>query len=1176
MPDTISLRAYLARLEEHLRANSADEVIHHCRHILQYFPKHADTYRMLGRALLHHSRWDEAAAVLGRVLSVYPDDYTAHLGLAEIYGERQRGDEAIWHLERAFEHEPNNEELIAGLRDLYKRFKGAELGKIQLTAGAIARQYGRNGLYEQAADTLRHALETHKDRVDLRLLLAQMLWGAEQQVEAAEVALDVLALLPDCMDANRILTRLWLLEERPSDAQRYINHIEAVDPYAALELATGTQAPDSAFTLPELDYRRFAAETAITSNQPDWLQDIGAEGFSDYVAEPVVVPRRPVEATPPPTSAPDDANDALTETDLQRLKPTSTLPKITDEVPEVDLRFDDRLDDVEPIGSTTEYAAGDLRRETSSLASIFTQRDGDDVPDWLAQADDEATVLEDESLPMTSNVDPLAWLHDSAVEMTDDTPTTPDEPLDFEPLPPDDEDPLAWLRESGIEVENEDLAKLTHEHPITSESAADDDEDPLAWLRDSGIEVEDAPLQAAELDPYETVDDTPIQDPAADPLGWMAAYDNEIFWGDETPADESLTANEPSATPADSEAPVDAFASLFDDEEADSPESSPALAVEASVDDEDDFNWLQNEALFEPEAESPAEADDAEADQDQVTTGLLRRLGATGELDETNILDKDDAEAAAPGDATQWFSDEGGSAQAPAPQDALAADRREAMTDKDDNLNPDWQNEDEQNDGESTSPDWLSDFVSDEDEQLVAPAEPAEEVPEWLAALGPNYVQPESADEAARAEEADDATLGWTPEVQAADEDSPAQAEDFPSWLGAEEMAASSARENPNPDWLSDFQSEADLEPVEEPDADNTLAEADDVPAWLSELQPPDATGLPIAALHDDEDEDADESLGWLNQVLEKEEAAEAGELPQPVASGGGDDEDNEPPAWLPDFETGEQDAVSEEPIAAPEMPSWLNDLNDADGSETGEDEDDLLEVEEFNWGSELDEDEEAADDGVPVPSLDAEPDGEQEGFNWTDTFDATAPQAAFDDDTPEWLRDLQADAEAPEARSDEATVVTVQPGEEPEWLAETLAEHTEAEPEAEAEGESAFAEFDEFEGAMSAAEDEALAIGTEHRPAQNAPDWLNAMVPGVDLDYTPESEDAAEPEAAEPVSEHRRDREYEWLVDIVEEETQPAPEPTVAAQPDAPRFSFSKLPAWLRGKQAATGDKSE
>src|SRR5690606_7195464 len=207
--------------------------------------------RLLGRALLYNARWDEATAVLRRVLAVYPDDRVAHLGLAEIYDERNQGNQALWHMERAFEHDPNNEEIIASLRDLLKRVKGADYAKIQLTAGAVARQYGRNGLYEQAVDTLRPVLESHEDRVDLRLLLAQMLWGAEQPVEAAEVALDVLALLPDCLEANRILTRLWLLEERPSDAQRYINHIEAVDPYVALELATGTQAPDSAFTLSE-------------------------------------------------------------------------------------------------------------------------------------------------------------------------------------------------------------------------------------------------------------------------------------------------------------------------------------------------------------------------------------------------------------------------------------------------------------------------------------------------------------------------------------------------------------------------------------------------------------------------------------------------------------------------------------------------------------------------------------------------------------------------------------------------------------------------------------------------------------------------------------------------------------------------------------------------------------
>lgn len=99
----ISLRDYFAKLETLLNASAADEVIHHCRHILSYYPKNVTAYRFLGRALLLNGRWDEAAAALRRVLSVVPDDYHAHHGLSEVFDHRRKPEDAIWHMERAYE-----------------------------------------------------------------------------------------------------------------------------------------------------------------------------------------------------------------------------------------------------------------------------------------------------------------------------------------------------------------------------------------------------------------------------------------------------------------------------------------------------------------------------------------------------------------------------------------------------------------------------------------------------------------------------------------------------------------------------------------------------------------------------------------------------------------------------------------------------------------------------------------------------------------------------------------------------------------------------------------------------------------------------------------------------------------------------------------------------------------
>jgi hypothetical protein len=100
---------------------------------------------------------------------------------------------------------------------------------------------------------------------------------------------------------------------------------------------------------------------------------------------------------------------------------------------------------------------------------------------------------------------------------------------------------------------------------------------------------------------------------------------------------------------------------------------------------------------------------------------------------------------------------------------------------------------------------------------------------------------------------------------------------------------------------------------------------------------------------------------------------------------------------------------------------------------------------------------------------------------------------------------------------------------------------------------------------------------------AENAPSWLNEMAPGFDVDPDAEEEAALEQEFVQTPVGHRQrsaedeQSEFEWLSDIVEEESsaQPAvmPELPAAAEvpvPRAPRFSFSRLPAWLRRKTAA------
>src|SRR5512138_2558399 len=94
-----TLRAYLDELNLLLEQEALEEVIGHCRHILQHFPKNVETYRILGRALLDRQRFDEANDVFQRVIGAVPDDFVAHLGLSSVAEEHGQIPAALWHAE---------------------------------------------------------------------------------------------------------------------------------------------------------------------------------------------------------------------------------------------------------------------------------------------------------------------------------------------------------------------------------------------------------------------------------------------------------------------------------------------------------------------------------------------------------------------------------------------------------------------------------------------------------------------------------------------------------------------------------------------------------------------------------------------------------------------------------------------------------------------------------------------------------------------------------------------------------------------------------------------------------------------------------------------------------------------------------------------------------------------
>ena len=72
-----NLREYDQEIDRLIERNQLDEAIAHSRHILQVYPKHLDTYRLLGKSYLEAKRYGDAADIFQRVLSAVPDDFIA-------------------------------------------------------------------------------------------------------------------------------------------------------------------------------------------------------------------------------------------------------------------------------------------------------------------------------------------------------------------------------------------------------------------------------------------------------------------------------------------------------------------------------------------------------------------------------------------------------------------------------------------------------------------------------------------------------------------------------------------------------------------------------------------------------------------------------------------------------------------------------------------------------------------------------------------------------------------------------------------------------------------------------------------------------------------------------------------------------------------------------------------
>jgi tetratricopeptide (TPR) repeat protein len=317
----IPLRAYIHDIENLIDRGQTEETLAHCKHILQYYPKCVDVYRLLGKAYLESQRYGEAADVLQRVLSTFPDDFVSQVGMSIVREDEGNLDAAIWHMERAYEAQPSNTAVQDELRRLYGRRDGAEPPRVRLTRGALVRMYARGDLYEQAIAEIKAALTEDPQRPDLQVILAKMYADTGQKVEAMEVCSDLIAHFPFCYEANRILTEILPGTARAEDTQVYRERLCALDPYmtyATTEILPA-DVPENQIMIEKLDYE---AEKEDTS-QPAWASSLGVN-LDLKSSSPHVLPDWLANLTPTAVQPkPDTPQPPATPVFIENVPPTS-------------------------------------------------------------------------------------------------------------------------------------------------------------------------------------------------------------------------------------------------------------------------------------------------------------------------------------------------------------------------------------------------------------------------------------------------------------------------------------------------------------------------------------------------------------------------------------------------------------------------------------------------------------------------------------------------------------------------------------------------------------------------------------------------------------------------------------------------------------------------------------
>ncbi len=471
----ISLRAYNREIEMMMDRGQMDEAVAHCHHILKTFPKHLETYRQLGKLYLELKRYNDAVDIFSRVLVADPNDFVSHVGMSIIRDEESKLDDAVWHMERAFETQPSNSAIQGELQRLYGRRDGVQPPRIRMTRGALSQMYVQGELYPQAISEIKSVLQEDPGRSDMQVLLAHSYYRSGQKNDAADVASALLRRYPYCLDANRILVEI-LGADRSEGAQVYRKRVIELDPYASQVTGSvfqSSEVSDAAVTIEHFDWNG-----QPSGMQPDWgsTQAIRLESGSDRNEQPDWLKNASPETTSPPLSSPEPASPSDAFPALGDSSSSSSAPQQNDDnIPDF-LREAGWGESTGAFDESKLIFQDEPEKELTTAAEPLEQGD---LPDWVKamKPTEEPQAPAEEEMPDWINKIGTGDLSASSTPSSGDMPDWLSPTDDSTAQAQASDEQPDWMKSLGQE----------EEQPTASPSASDDQPD---WLKGFGSEGE--------------------------------------------------------------------------------------------------------------------------------------------------------------------------------------------------------------------------------------------------------------------------------------------------------------------------------------------------------------------------------------------------------------------------------------------------------------------------------------------------------------------------------------------------------------------------------------------------------------------------------------------------------------------------------------------------------------